>query len=49
MKDEKIQLKEGIVLHKIPTNLFKTNLLAVFLTMPLNKETVTKNALIKLF
>ncbi len=46
MKDEKIQLKEGIVLHKIPTNLFKTNLLAVFLTMPLNKETVTKNALI---
>lgn len=46
MEDQKIELKEGITLHTIPTNLFKTNLLAVFLTMPLERKTVTKNALI---
>ena len=41
-----INLKPGIDLHLIKTNKFKTNLLSVFLTTPLNKETVTKNALI---
>ena len=46
MEDQKMELKEGITLHIIPTNLFKTNLLAVFLTMPLERKTVTKNALI---
>lgn len=46
MKDQKVEIKQGITLHKIETNLFKTNLLAVFLTMPLTRETVTKNALI---
>ena len=40
------KLKEGIPLHIIKTEKFKTNLLAVYLTMPLNKETVTLNALI---
>lgn len=40
------KLKEGITLHIIKTEKFKTNLLAVYLTMPLNKETVTLNALI---
>lgn len=41
-----INIKDGINLHLIKTNKFKTNLLSVFLTTPLNKETVTKNALI---
>ena len=41
-----IELKKGINFHIIKTNKFKTNLLAVFLSTPLNKEKVTKNALI---
>lgn len=40
------KIKEGITLHIIKTEKFKTNLLAVYLTMPLNKENVTLNALI---
>ena len=31
---------------KLKTNKFKTNLCALFITVPLNKETVTKNALL---
>ncbi len=46
MINETIELKEGIKFHKIQTNKFKTNLLAIFLTMPLTKENVTKNALL---
>lgn len=46
MNCNKIKLKEGINLHIINTNKFKTNLLTVFLTTPLNRENVTKNALI---
>lgn len=46
MNCKKINLKEGINLHIINTNKFKTNLLAVFLTTPLNRENVTKNALL---
>ena len=46
MKDKKTKIKQGITFHKIQTNKFKTNLFAIFLTVPLNKETVTKNALI---
>lgn len=46
MNCKKISLKQGINLHIINTNKFKTNLVAVFLTTPLNKENVTKNALI---
>ncbi len=41
-------IKEGIKLHVIETNKFKTNLLAIFLTTPLCKENITKNALIPL-
>ncbi len=41
-----INIKNGIDLHFIKTNKFKTNLLSVFLTTPLKNETVTKNALI---
>ena len=46
MSDKKIELKQGIKLHLIPTNIFKTNLVCVLLTAPLEKETVTKNAII---
>ena len=46
MNYEKENIKEGVTLHKIRTNKFKTNLFAVFLAVPLEKETVTKNALI---
>ena len=46
MNYEKIEIKKGINLHEIKTNKFKTNLLAIFLSVPLNRETVTKNALI---
>jgi len=43
---EKQQIKEGINLHVIETNKFKTNLLSVFITVPLKRENVTKEALI---
>lgn len=46
MKDRKIQIKQGITFHEIKTNKFKTNLFAIFLTLPLTRETVTKNALL---
>lgn len=46
MKYQKQQIKEGINLHTIQTNKFKTNLLSVFLTMPLSRDLVTKEALI---
>ena len=41
-----LEIKKGIQLHMIKTEKFKTNLLAVFLSMPLDKEKVTLNALI---
>lgn len=37
---------EGIKIHKIETNQFKTNLYAVFLATPLKRKNVTKDALI---
>lgn len=40
------QLKKGIKLHLIKTDKFKTNLLAVFLTVPISRENVTYNSLI---
>lgn len=40
------EIKEGITLHTINTDKFKTNLLSIYLTTPLDKENVTKNALI---
>lgn len=46
MKNNKIEIKQGINLHTIETNKFKTNLFAIFLTLPLTRETVTKNALL---
>lgn len=42
----KKSVKSGINVHLIKTSKFKTNLFSIFLTVPLQKETVTKNALI---
>ena len=41
-----IEIKQGIKAHIIKTDLFKTNLICIIITVPLNRETVTKNALI---
>ena len=46
MKYKEIGIKKGIKLHLIQTDKFKTNLIAVFLTLPLTQENVTKDALI---
>ena len=46
MKYEQVEIKNGIKLHTIQTNKFKTNLIAVMLTTKLDKENITKNALI---
>lgn len=40
------EIKRGIKTHMIQTNKFKTNLFAIFLSVPLNRESVTQNALI---
>ena len=39
-------MKQGIKLHTINTNKFKTNLIAIFLSIPLTRENVTKNSLL---
>lgn len=46
MKYTKNEIKNGVTLHYINTNKFKTNLYAVFLAVPLDRKNVTKNALI---
>lgn len=46
MNYQETEIEEGIKLHTIQTNKFKTNLLTVFITTPLSKETITKEALI---
>ena len=46
MPDKKDEIKKGIKFHEIETNKFKTNLFVIFLTVPLKRETVTKNALL---
>ena len=46
MEYKKSEIKKGINLHKIKTDKFKTNLIAIFLTTKLERETVTKNAVI---
>ena len=46
MKYRITELKNGIKLHTINTNKFKTNIIAVFLSTPITRENVTKNALI---
>lgn len=46
MNYNKENIKNGITLHLIDTNKFKTNLMAIFLTTPISREYVTYNALI---
>ena len=46
MNYTKKEIKKGIQLHILNTDKFKTNLVAIFLTTKLQRETVTKNALI---
>ena len=46
MNDIKKEIKKGITLHVLNTDKFKTNLVAIFLTTKLERETVTANALI---
>lgn len=41
-------LKEGIKLHTIKTNKFKTNIIAIFITIPLDRVNITKDSLINL-
>ena len=40
------EIRDGIKVHFISTNKFKTDLFAIFLTIPLHKTTITQNALI---
>lgn len=40
------EVKKGVMLHNITTNKFKTNLYAMFLAIPLDRENITKEALI---
>jgi len=46
MNYKKVNIKNGITLHEINTEKFKVNMMSVFLTTELNRENVTKNALI---
>lgn len=46
MRYQEKEIKKGITLHEIQTDKFKTNLIAVFLSMPITRENVTKNSLI---
>ena len=46
MQYKEKEIKKGIKLHEIQTDKFKTNLIDVFLTLPITKENVTKDALI---
>lgn len=46
MDYKKNQIKEGINLHVIQTEKFKTNIISIFLTLPLTRENITKEALI---
>lgn len=46
MDYNEFEIKEGIKLHTIETEKFKTNLIAVMLTTKLDRKNVTKNALI---
>lgn len=48
MEHEIKEIKKGIKFHTLNTDKFKTNLFAIFLTTKLNRENVTKNALISM-
>ena len=46
MQEIRKEIKNGVVVHLLKNNKFKTNLISVFLTTPLNKDNVTFNAII---
>ena len=46
MQYKEKEIKKGIKVHLIKTEKFKTNLIAVFLSLPITRENVTKNSLI---
>lgn len=46
MNYSQIKINEGVKLHLINTNKFKTNIVSVFLTKKLTRENITKEALI---
>ena len=46
MKQKEKILENGIKVHLIKTDLFKTDLSVIFMIVPLKRDTVTKNALI---
>ncbi len=46
MENIKKEIKQGIKLHMIKSEKFKTNLIAVFITTELTRENITKNTLI---
>ena len=46
MRYKEKEIKKGIKLHLIQTEKFKTNLIAIFLSLPITKENVTKNSLV---
>ena len=46
MDKKTFEIKPGIKAHFIKTDLFKTNMISVIMTVPLTRENVTKNALI---
>lgn len=46
MEYKKQEVKNGINVHLIKTDSFKTDLVSLFITTPLTRENVTKNALI---
>ena len=46
MNYQKEEIKQGITLHQIYTENYKTNLSAVFLATPLKKENVTLDTLL---
>ena len=46
MEYKKQEIKQGIKLHNINTEKFKTNLIAIFLTTPLSRKYVTYDAVL---
>ena len=46
MNYKKQEIKQGITVHNINTDKFKTNLIAIFLTIPISRENVTFNSVL---
>ena len=46
MKYQKQEIKQGITIHNLDTDKFKTNLIDIFLTTPLSREYVTFDAVL---